>query len=299
MEHFNQIQELNNNLGSLLKKNEASLDHGQGSFSSNWSSDFIENQIFENQYSQYLNNLNLLNSKIIEELKLIFDQKLEKIYNKLNNLYSKFNDNTDLLLNLNKLIKNKVDSTLELQNIKLEDLVHRIKFLDAKTNENILENIVLKEKLQEYGEIILNKLNMEDLLSINENLNKNLEELSSINQKLMDLFNSEDLTNFSLLNNELSVTSDIFKIPSVNEPSNILPPEIIEFIKNLFHIEDITIFYIFCILLLMISFITISATINMLYIKLSLKYRGLIWEKLPQWIKSLYEKLPKWLKFNK
>lgn len=161
-----------------------------------------------------------------------------------------------------------------------------------------MKNIVLKEKLQEYGEIILNKLNMEDLLFTNkESFNNNLEELSLINQKLINLFNNEDLTNSdfkselldlldqdnsSLFNNELSVTSDIFKIPSVNEPSNILPSEILEFIKNLFHIENITIFHIFCILLLIISFITISATINILYIELSLKYRGLIWDKLPQ-----------------
>src|SRR5579862_8070386 len=320
-EKINKLEEMHNQrINELERLHQEKMDHlnniQESIFNNNnnnntWSSELnsIKNQSFESQYSQYLEEINSKYLNLINELKQIFDLKLEKIFDELSNLYIKINNNTDLLLDLNKLTESKLDSTLGIQNLELSNLTSKFKDIEnsfkiieesSKGNE-VFNNILLNEKLMEYANTVEKKLRLEDILSTNESFNKTLEELSLINQKLIDLFNTENLIQesniqFSIDDNLINNNLEIFKIPSINEHSNILPLEIVEFIKNLLHIEQLTEFHIFCTLLLIASFITISCSMGLLYIQLSLKYRGLIWDKLPNWIKNLYDKLPKWYK---
>src|SRR5579862_5900687 len=69
IDHLNQIQESNNN----------------------WLSEFdsIKIKSFEDQYSKYLEELNLKYLNLINQFKENYDKKLEKIYNELENLYFK------------------------------------------------------------------------------------------------------------------------------------------------------------------------------------------------------------------
>jgi len=312
IEHLNNIQELalNNNLSS----------------SKDWllNVNTIDNSFFEKQYLDLINQLNIQYLNIIKDMQQIYDFKLETILDELYNLYDKINNDEDLILKLNTIntefienISGNINFKLDSLSLKFKDLENSFNILEDSIKNNVFDNIRLNEKFNEYVNILDKKLITEDISSMYNNMNfdEKINNLSLINKKLIDLFEKSDSSNKLILDtiqelsglsqdlSQLNVSSEIqkinndsFNIPSINEPNKILPQEIIDFVKNHLHIDQLTDFHIFCILILMINFVTISVTISLLYTNISLEYREKFWQKLPQWIKILYNRLPKWYK---